>query len=782
MKGAKITVLNRFSNSTNQNKAWERSATAPQFLHCFSSTTSTVSNRIDSVKRAIRSLGVSSSAAKALKSYKEKCVFLLRACSSQGWVHGGRSLHGHLIKMGISSDRSVAAKILLMYLNFEKYVEVDVMINELGGFDLVVWNCMISASLEKGRVDKACRLFDEMLERNKFSWTGLVAGLMRCGRVNEAAEYFGRNPFRDVVSWTAMIHGYVQNGMNCSALKVFCRMLDCGILPNEVTFTCIVKGCIGLGDFGFGKSVLGLILKCGLENNLSVCNCLITFHLRMGETELARRIFDRMEERDVVSWTSILDVYVEMGKLIEARGIFDDMPERNEISWSTMIARYSQNGDAEEALILFKQMLHDGIRPNMSCFSSILSVSATLAALELGMCIHSNAIKFGSETDVSVGSSLIDMYCKCGMTEDGRWAFDSILVKNVVSWNSMVFGYSLNGLIDEARELFEKIPNRNTISWNTMIAGFVQSEYCDKVLDVFNEMLLSGERPNASTFSSVLRACASIASLEKGKNIHGKIIKLGIHYEVFMGTALIDMYAKSGDIESSRSVFDRMHEKNEITWTAMIQGLADNGLAMESLILFEEMQRSDVIPTELMFLAVLFACSHCGLVDKGFRYFESMEKIYGIKPRGRHYTCMVDLLARSGRLREAETFIEAMPFQPEANAWAALLSGCSTYKNEEIAERIAKKLRELGEENSAGYVLLSNIYASAGRWKDVAMVRKLLRDKGLKKMGGCSWIEVRNEVCSFHCEDGQRLLPSGIYGILELLMSQIGDVQCLQTS
>ncbi|KAF9625064.1 hypothetical protein IFM89_017867 [Coptis chinensis] len=653
-------------------------------------------------------------------------------------------------------------------------VEVDKIFEEFGGFNLVAWNCMISAKFQDGNVYEGCRLFDEMPERNEVSWSTLVSGLMRYGKVEESVLYFKKNPFRDVVSWTAMINGFVKNGLNFDGLMVFRKMLNCGISPNAVTFTSVIKACIGLSDFDCGRSLLGLIVRYGFEHNVSVCNSIITLSLRMGETEVARRVFDEMEVRDVVSWTTILDVYVEIGELKEARRIFETMPEKNEVSWSTMIARYSQNDDAEEALKLYNQMVLEGFKPNLSCFSSIISASASLVDLKLGMNIHGHMIKSGMEREVFIGSPLIDMYSKCGKDEDGRRVFDFISEKNVVSWNSMISGYSLNGQLEEAEELFEQLPKRNIVSWNTMISGYIQNEYCEKVLEVFSQMLLSGENPNGFTFSSVLSACASLASLEKGKDIHGKIIKLGIHYGVFIGTALTDMYAKSGDIKSSRKVFKRMQEKNEVSWTAMIQALAENGFAEEALNLFEEMERrSAVAPTELTFSAVLFACSHCGFVDKAFRHFESMERVYGIKPKGRHYTCLVDLLARSGCLTEAEELIKAMPFQPETNAWASLLSACSTYNNEEMAERTAWKLWELSTENSAGYVLLSNIYASAGRWKDVSSVRKLMKGRNLKKIGGCSWIEVRNQVHSFYSEDGNHLRSAEIYGILEILMFEM---------
>ncbi|KAM7509891.1 hypothetical protein LguiB_008766 [Lonicera macranthoides] len=711
---------------------------------------------------------------KSFKSYVETSIFLLKDFSKQGSITRGSVLHGHLIKTGISSERYVTIKLLIMYLNHRRTSEADQILKDFNGFDMVVHNCLISANVDWGNLDEARKLFDEMPERNDVSWTALISGFLKCGRVEESMWYFERNPFQNVVSWTAAISGFAKHGLIGKALKLFLEMLQSGVRPNDVTFSSVVQAAAGLGDFTLGMSILGLIVKVGFDDNVSISNSLITFSLRLGKLDLARKIFHRMEKKDVVSWTAILDMYVEMGDLREARRIFDEMPERNEVSWSAMIARYSQSGCPEDAVKLFSQMIRSGFSPNISCFASITSALANLEALQAGMNVHALVVKSGIEKDVFIGSSLIDLYCSCGNSRDGRLVFDLIQEKNVVCWNSMITGYSFNGQLEDAKELFDQIPKKNIVSWNSMVSGYLENEKYDKVLEVFNEMLLLGGKPDKSTFSSVLCACAGIASLEKGKNLHAKIVKLGFQNDIFMGTALVDMYSKSGNIESSKQVFNRMPYKNDVSWTAMIQGLSESGFAEESLILFEEMERtSSCAPNELIFLAVLFACSHCGLVDKGLKYFNSMEKVYGIKPNERHYTCVVDMLSRSGCLSEAEKFIASMPCQPEVNAWAALLSGCKTYRDERIAERAAKKIWELAEKKSGGYVLLSNIYASAGRWVDVLNTRKLMKEKGLKKSGGCSWVEVRNKVHYFYSQDGTHSQFPEIYGILELLNSEM---------
>lgn len=697
----------------------------------------------------------------------------LRNITLHNQITQGTAIHSHLIKNGVSTENYIATKLLVMYLNNRRSKEANEILKDFNGFNLVAHNCLINAYVQWGKLDEARKLFDEMPQRNEVSWTMLISGFMKHGRLEDSMFYFSKNPFHNVYTWTAAISGFVQNGYSFQALKLFLIMLDSGVEPNEATFTSVMRGCVDLGDFELGLGFFGLIVKAGFGKNVSVCNSLISFCLKMGEIDFARRLFDGMEERDVVSWTIILDMYVEMGDLVEARRIFDEMPERNEITWSAMISRYIQRNCFEEGLEMFRGMVQDGFKPNTSCFATVVSALARFKALLPGMSIHGHAVKIGVEADVFVSSCLVDLYSKCGKTRDGRLMFDNIKGKNVVSWNSMIGGYCISGKMEDAVKLFNVMPQRNDVSWNTIISGYVEHEQFDKVFEVFNAMLLSGLIPSKSTFSSMLRASTGIASLDKGKDLHGKAIKHGFASDVFIGTALTDMYAKSGDIVSAKKIFDRMPEKNEVSWTAMIQGLADSGFVEESLDLFEKMEKTSIPPNDLVLVSVLFACSHSGLVDKGLQYFNTMETVYGLKPKEKHYTCAVDMLSRAGRLSEAENFINSMPFEPKGSTWAALLSGCKTYKNDEIAERTAKKLMELAEEKPSGYVLLSNIYASAGRWADVMNVRKLMREKGVKKSGGCSWIELRNQVHTFYSHGTTDPESAELFGVMELLRSEM---------
>lgn len=416
---------------------------------------------------------------------------------------------------------------------------------------------MISKLARSGDIDGACKVFDEMSERSPISWTAMIDGLMKCGRVREAVSLYHTCPCRTVCSSTAMISGFVSNELYKEALVFFCGMVASGPLPNEVTFTCVIKACTESGRFDFGKSILGLVVKTNFEDNVTVCNSLITLFLRMGDLVLAKRVFDEMPERDVISWTAALDVYTRMGQLENARKLFEQMPEKNEVSWSTMIVRYNQSENHLEALRLYKTMLLNEFRPDL-CLSSVLSSCASLGYFTFGRWVHCHAIKSGFHNNVFVASSLIDMYCKCGRSEYGRKVFDTLSEKNVVCWNCMVSGYCSDQKIVEAEKLFDKMPTRNVASWNVIISGYTKNELFASALQSFEKMLASGQEPNHVTLSTVLLACANIPSLEKGRRIHAEIIKLGIHNDFFLETALADMYAKSGDTNSGKNVFASM--------------------------------------------------------------------------------------------------------------------------------------------------------------------------------------------------------------------------------
>ncbi|KAL8229116.1 hypothetical protein R6Q57_014016 [Mikania cordata] len=335
-----------------------------------------------------KSLSVIRNPVKSLIGFIEASVSVLKHCSKHRLITEGQVIHDHLYKLGISSHRHVEIKLLIMYLDFRRSTEVDQLLKDYDHFDLIVQNCMISANVEWGNVNEARKLFDEMPERNEMSWTALISGYLKYGLVDESMWLFRRNPFQNVISWTAAISGLLSNGMHLKSIELFLEMLSYGVMPNNVTFVSIVRACAEMTDFALGMSVLSFVVKLGFEYDVSLCNSLITFSLRLGKMEMARRVFEQMEKRDVISWTAILDLYVEMGNLQEARKVFDEMPERNEVSWSAMISRYTQIGDSKDAIKLFCQMIENGIKSNSSCLASAINALANLKSLQPGKTIH----------------------------------------------------------------------------------------------------------------------------------------------------------------------------------------------------------------------------------------------------------------------------------------------------------------------------------------------------------------------------------------------------------
>ncbi|GLJ05083.1 hypothetical protein SUGI_0010620 [Cryptomeria japonica] len=479
-------------------------------------------------------------------------------------------------------------------------------------------------------------------------------------------------------------------------------------------------------------------------------------------------------------WNKIVTMYVQLGSLVEVRKVFDEIPERNVASWTTMIAAYIRRGYAEHALGLFCQMKKTHIQPDEFTFASILPAYAELRALCQGKQVHRDIIRRGFHSDVFVGSALIDMYSKCGSIEDAHHVFNKMPQRNVVTWNAIIAGFAKNGqveealklfhemperdviswnviisgferngFIDEALELFQKMPERNIVSWNSMIAGCVQNGRSDKALELFEEMQVTGLKPDLETFSSVLPACSILAALQHGKMVHEHVIRSGLQFDSFVESALIDMYSKCGCIPDAHKVFDKIPKRDVVSWTVMIIGYAMNGCAKEALLLFEVMQQSGMRPDHVTFTGVLSACSHAGLVDDGWLYFNCMVHYYHIKPTLDHYCCMVDLLGRAACLNEAVDFIKRMPVKPDAAVWGSLLGACRIHANLELGEYVAKYLFELDPENPAHYVTLSNIYSLSGRWDGTERVRTMMKERMLEKKPGCSWIEVNNKVFSF---------------------------------
>eukprot|EP01018_Ginkgo_biloba_P006084 Gb_02808 [translate_table: standard] len=456
------------------------------------------------------------------------------------------------------------------------------------------------------------------------------------------------------------------------------------------------------------------------------------------------RMFVSGLDQNIVIGTKLVTMYAKCGRVEDARLVFDYMPKRNVFSYNTMIGGYTRDGYCKEALQIYDRMQQAGIQADNFTFAFVLKACATLLTLQESKGIHNHIVRTGFESDVFVGAALIDMYVKCGSIED-------------------------------ARQVFDKMSRRDLVLWTVMISGYAKNGYDNEALAVFYQMQLAGVTSDLVALVSVLSACTHLGALQQGKCIHDYIIRRGFESDVNVVNALIDMYAKCGNIEIARQLFDKMSKRDVISWSAMIAGYGMHGLGDSALALFVQMQETDMKPNSITFICVLSACSHAGLVEKGWEYFDCMTRDYSITPSLKHYTCMVDLLGRAGYLEEAQSFINKMPFEPDAGVWGALLGGCRIHSNIELGEFAANQLFELEPENAGYYVLLSNIYAAAGRWDGVARVRTLMKDRRLKKTPGCSLIEVNNTVHTFVVEDRSHPQYEQIYAKLVNLSVQMKE-------
>ncbi|GMJ14823.1 hypothetical protein like AT3G13770 [Hibiscus trionum] len=416
--------------------------------------------------------------------------------------------------------------------------------------------------------------------------------------------------------------------------------------------------------------------------------------------------------------------YGKCDRLREARNVLDEMPEKNVVSWTAMISAYSQRGFASQALDLFVQMLRSVTEPNEFTFATVLSSCTSTFGFELGRQIHSLIIKRTLDTHIFVGSSLLDMYAKAGR-------------------------------IHEAREVFESLPERDVVSCTAIISGYAQLGLDAEALEQFRRLNLEGMTSNYVTYASVLTALSGLAALDLGKQVHSHILRGNLPFYVVLQNSLIDMYSKCGNLIYSRRIFDNMPERTVISWNAMLVGYSKHGMGREVVELYELMRNENKIkPDSVTLLGVLSGCSHGGMEDVGLKIFDEMVNGKdGVEPDIEHYGCVVDLLGRAGRVEEAFEFIKKMPFEPIAALWGSLLGACRVHSNIDIGEFVGRRLLEIEPENAGNYVILSNLYASAGRWEDVRMVRDLMMKKAVKKDPGRSWIELDQTLHSFHASD-----------------------------
>ncbi|XP_027330759.1 pentatricopeptide repeat-containing protein At1g08070, chloroplastic [Abrus precatorius] len=537
--------------------------------------------------------------------------------------------------------------------------------------------------------------------------------------------------------WNTLIRGHSFTLSPISSFQLYVGMLHSGVQPNSHTFPFLFKSCAKARATHEGKQLHAHVLKLALHSHPHVHSSIIHMYSSVGELTCARLVFDKSTLRDAVSFTALVTGYVSEGYVDDARRLFDKIPAKDVVSWNAMIAGYVQSGRFEEALGCFTLMQEANVSPNQSTMVSVLSACGHLGSLELGNWVGSWIRDNGLGSDLHLTNALIDMYSKCGKIDTAREFFDGIQIKDVISWNTMIGGYSYLNFYGEALALFEL-------------------------------MLRSNVTPNDVTFLAILPACACLGALDLGKWVHAYIDKnLKRTNNISLWTSLIDMYAKCGCIDVAEQVFRSMHCRSLASWNAMISGLAMNGHAERALGFFSEMVNEGFQPDDITFVGVLSACTQAGLVDLGHQHFSSMIQDYRISPKLQHYGCMIDLLGRAGKFEEAKIMMRNMEMEPDGAIWGSLLNACRVHGQVEWGEYVAERLFQLEPENPGAYVLLSNIYAGAGKWDDVARIRTRLNDKGMKKVPGCTSIELDGVVHEFLVGDKFHPQSEKIYRMLD---------------
>ncbi|KAK7308912.1 hypothetical protein RJT34_05243 [Clitoria ternatea] len=607
------------------------------------------------------------------------------------------------------------------------------------------------------------------LDSNIYVVNTLLTMYAKCGLHGDALRVFRDIPDPNGVTFTTMMVGLAQMNQVKEALELFRLMLRKGIRLDSVSLSSVLgvcaKGgpgrrdvevdlsdhhCHGLSSKVHGRQIHALSVKLGFEKDLHLSNSLLDMYAKAGDMDSAEKVFVNLNQHSVVSWNIMIAGYgnrcnsekaaeylqrmqccgyepddvtyinmlaacVKSGDVKTGRQIFDCMPCPSLTSWNAILSAYNQSADHKEAVRLFRKMQFQYQHPDRTTLAIILSSCAELGLLDAGKQVHAASQKFGFYDDVYVASSLINVYSKCGEMQ-------------------------------LSNHVFSKLPELDVVCWTLMLAGFSINSLDQHALLFFKHMRQYGFFPSEFSFATIVSSCAKLSSLFQGQQIHAQITKDGFLNDIFVGSSLIEMYCKCGDVHGARCFFDMMPCKNTVTWNEMIHGYAKNGYGHEALCLYNDMISSGEKPDDITFVAVLTACSHSALIDEGLEIFNAMSQKFEVVPKLDHYTCIIDCLSRAARFHEVEIILDSMPCKDDAVVWEVVLSSCRIHANLSLAKRAADELYRLDPQNSASYVLLSNMYSSLGRWDEAHVVRDLMSDNRVRKDPGYSRSECKNDM------------------------------------
>ncbi|XP_006364856.1 putative pentatricopeptide repeat-containing protein At1g77010, mitochondrial [Solanum tuberosum] len=680
----------------------------------------------------------------------QSCARLLNTVNSNQSLPNGKQLHLVFLKRGIlNSALTIANRLLQMYTRCGQMADAELLFDEMSQRNCFTWNTMIEGYMKWGKINNSLDLFRLMPSKNEFSWNVVILGLVKAEELGVARSLLSEMPRKNEVVWNGLIHGYAKMGFPGVALCLFKEFIDWDFREtgaashiDSFVLATALGACANARSVDLGKQIHARIIVDEVEVDSVLASSLVNMYGKGGDLDNASYILNRMQNPDNFSLSALISAYSKCGRMDDARKIFNLITDPCIVLWNSMISGYVSCYEVLEALLLFEEMLREGVIGDSSTLASVLNACASAHALKNCLQVHVYGFKRGLLDDLVVASALIDTYAKCGCPDEASKVFNELKTHDTILLNSMITIYFNCNRIEDARQLFESMPYKSLISWNSMIIGLNQNGCPVEALNLFYRMNRMDFRMDKFSFSSVISACASIASVELGEQIFARAVIIGIDCDQIISTSLIDFYCKCGFVSDARKLFDQMMKSDEVSWNSMLMGYATNGYGNEALNLFHEMRSAGVSPTNITFIGVLSACDHCGLLEEGKRWFYSMNYDYHIDPGIEHYSCMVDLYARAGCLEEAVNLIEKMPFDADSSMWLSILRGCVAHGNKILGQLVAQRIIELDPENSGAFVQLSNIFATSEDWERSALVRRLMVEKKIHKSSGRSWSDM----------------------------------------
>ncbi|KAL8244503.1 hypothetical protein R6Q59_010761 [Mikania micrantha] len=607
-----------------------------------------------------------------------------------------------------------------------------------------VESSMIDMYIKCDMPEIAESIFLKLQNPNMFSWNSMIYGYSKLYGAQSALKLFDQMPKRDVVSWNMIISILSKHGNVMKTLDMFIEMCSQGFRPNSMTYASVLSSSASIYELTWGAHLHARIIR--LQHSI-----------------------------DAYVGSSLIDLYAKCACFKNALGVFNEIKDHNIVSWTSLIGGAVYCRNEVEAFSLFKQMRQVPIASDQFTIATVLGACGGLKDVNIGTQIHAYSIQIGIDPLIPVANALITMYAKCGDSQSANNAFELMSHRDIISWTTMITSFSQNGSIEKAREYFDKMPERNVVSWNSMLAGYVNHGFWEDGLKIFVLMRQQGIKPDCITFVSSIGVCANAGMQKLGNQIVSQAEKFGFGSDVSVKNSIITMYSKCGRIEDAEKTFVSISTKNLISWNAMMAGYAQSGHGNQVIDTFEKMIGSGMIPDHISYVSVLSGCSHSGLVSEGHYYFDMLIKDHEIDPTCEHFACMVDLLGRAGLVEKAKDVIDKMPIKSNAAVWGALLGACRIHGNSTMAETALKNLVELDAEDSGSYVLLANLYSDLGNLENVSNVRRIMKDKGIRKNPGCSWIEVDNRVHVFTVDDTNHPRIKDVYNALREIIRKIEE-------